>query len=364
MAQSQTSELTASLPVPESFRKYIDPITWGEYPHFLLSERDSGRVCSYIGYMVAMWDNADLYGRGVWQAFRRDFEDWDADLFNAAGAKPLGILRDYLYDHGVYVSKDRDRIAPKLVAIIDGLPFHYWTQEEIDCAQTDSQIFDRLTRDNIDFIPDIVTPSQRAQMREAIRQRQRAEKQQEEEDQRLAQLLQRQLAANRNISLESPRLSPRTSQSQLAKAIFRQQSPQHIPQDQDAPSEQKQDIFSHHFEQQPQSRYPPTQGWQQNPPIVASSSDTQPSPRQLTDLAKLLTDDMRYSGEMYDVFDLKLRIFRDNCDKVGITAQQLGPAFSIMLRGKAATFYFQRICGSSPRDFASMIQRVRNHFEN
>ncbi|KAF6805302.1 hypothetical protein CPLU01_15995 [Colletotrichum plurivorum] len=251
MAQSQTSELTASLPVPESFRKYIDPITWGEYPHFLLSERDSGRVCSYIGYMVAMWDNADLYGRGVWQAFRRDFEDWDADLFNAAGAKPLGILRDYLYDHGVYVSKDRDRIAPKLVAIIDGLPFHYWTQEEIDCAQTDSQIFDRLTRDNIDFIPDIVTPSQRAQMREAIRQRQRAEKQQEEEDQGLAQLLQRQLAANRNISLESPRLSPRTSQSQLAKAIFRQQSPQHIPQDQDAPSEQKQDVFSHHFEQQP-----------------------------------------------------------------------------------------------------------------
>ncbi|KAF6807096.1 hypothetical protein CPLU01_15834 [Colletotrichum plurivorum] len=73
---------------------------------------------------------------------------------------------------------------------------------------------------------------------------------------------------------------------------------------------------------------------------------------------------MKYSGEMYDVFDMKLNIFRDNCIKVGIGNHQLGPAFSIMLRGKAAAFYFQRICSNGPHDFISMVQRVRDHFEN
>ncbi|KDN61364.1 hypothetical protein CSUB01_09653 [Colletotrichum sublineola] len=95
-----------------------------------------------------------------------------------------------------------------------------------------------------------------------------------------------------------------------------------------------------------------------------SVTTSTPIPRQPTDLAKLMTDEMKYSGEMYDVLDLKLNVFRDNCSKVGIEAHQWAPAFSLMLRGKAATFYFNRICGSNTRDFPTMLSKLRSHFEN
>ncbi|EFQ27374.1 hypothetical protein CGRA01v4_04448 [Colletotrichum graminicola] len=72
---------------------------------------------------------------------------------------------------------------------------------------------------------------------------------------------------------------------------------------------------------------------------------------------------MKYSGEMYDVFDLKLNIFRHTCSKAGIEEHQLAPIFSIMLRAQAVTFYFSRVCGSSIRDFVEIVQPVRSHFE-
>ncbi|KAF6806221.1 hypothetical protein CMUS01_14421, partial [Colletotrichum musicola] len=72
---------------------------------------------------------------------------------------------------------------------------------------------------------------------------------------------------------------------------------------------------------------------------------------------------MKYSGEMYDVFDLKMNLFRDNCSKVGIEEHQLAPAFSIMLRGKASIFYANRLCGRGIRDFDTMVDNVRRYFE-
>ncbi|GJC88079.1 hypothetical protein ColLi_10917 [Colletotrichum liriopes] len=74
--------------------------------------------------------------------------------------------------------------------------------------------------------------------------------------------------------------------------------------------------------------------WSPRPPANnAAITNSKPTSRQLADLAKLIPDDHKYSGEMYDVFDIKSTNFLDNCEKVNIEEGQLGYAFSIMLQG-------------------------------
>ncbi|OBR02159.1 Aurora kinase 2 splicing [Colletotrichum higginsianum IMI 349063] len=92
--------------------------------------------------------------------------------------------------------------------------------------------------------------------------------------------------------------------------------------------------------------------------------DQMPPSKQLTDLTKLYTNEMKYGGGMYDVFDSKMLIFRDNCHKAGITQRHFAGAFSIMLRDKALAFYFDRLCDDqAPADFHAMASRVKLHFE-
>ncbi|KXH41593.1 hypothetical protein CSAL01_13066 [Colletotrichum salicis] len=92
--------------------------------------------------------------------------------------------------------------------------------------------------------------------------------------------------------------------------------------------------------------------------------DYMPTPRQLTDLHKLYTDEMKYSGGIYDVLEVKLLIFRDSCHKVGIPQAYFAGAFSTMLKDQALTFYYNHLCQVNvPLDFHTMVQRVKQHFE-
>ena len=94
-------------------------------------------------------------------------------------------------------------------------------------------------------------------------------------------------------------------------------------------------------------------------PPVAPPAQT--NARALTDLAKLYTDDQKFSGDRYDVLNLKLTIFYELCGKVGIEPDRYKMAFATMLRGKALTYYYQYI---SPHNytFDSMTQKLREYF--
>jgi len=73
-------------------------------------------------------------------------------------------------------------------------------------------------------------------------------------------------------------------------------------------------------------------------------------------------DDKKYSGEEYDILDVKLQVFYDCCTKVGLPALQFHLAYSVMLKGRASSFYYDKISGRS-YDFAIMIEMTKTHFE-
>ena len=78
---------------------------------------------------------------------------------------------------------------------------------------------------------------------------------------------------------------------------------------------------------------------------------------------KVYNDDTKkYSGEMYDILDIKLQVFYDYCAKVGLPEEQYSKAFSIMLKDRASTFYYDKITGRT-YDFSTMVAMVKTHFE-
>jgi hypothetical protein len=74
------------------------------------------------------------------------------------------------------------------------------------------------------------------------------------------------------------------------------------------------------------------------------------------------SDDRKYGGEEYDILDVKLQVFYDCCAKIGIPETHYHAAFSVMLKGRASNFYYDKIAGRS-FDFKTMVSMTKTHFE-
>jgi hypothetical protein len=101
---------------------------------------------------------------------------------------------------------------------------------------------------------------------------------------------------------------------------------------------------------------------------ILKTNDLQPladkiPSREVTNLIKIYQDkEKKFEGELYNTLGAKLQVFQDCCNKVGIIRYQYHYVFSVMLKGRAATFYYDYIT-SKRHDFDTMLQLTRTHFE-
>jgi hypothetical protein len=65
---------------------------------------------------------------------------------------------------------------------------------------------------------------------------------------------------------------------------------------------------------------------------------------------------------MYDILNTKLRIFYNYYTKIGLPNTQYHNTFSIMLKGRAATFYYDNLFNKD-YNFKNMIIKIKIHFE-
>ncbi|KIM93290.1 hypothetical protein OIDMADRAFT_71369, partial [Oidiodendron maius Zn] len=73
-------------------------------------------------------------------------------------------------------------------------------------------------------------------------------------------------------------------------------------------------------------------------------------------------EEMKFSGNLYDVLNTKLLAFYDICRKVDLPKEQYHEAYSIMLSGRALDFYYNRL-SNREYDFDTMVRMTRTHFE-
>jgi hypothetical protein len=73
-------------------------------------------------------------------------------------------------------------------------------------------------------------------------------------------------------------------------------------------------------------------------------------------------DKKKFTGEMYDILDTKLRIFYDYCVKVGLPDTQYYNVFSVIFKGRVATFYYNNL-SNKDYSFKNIIIKTKIHFE-
>jgi hypothetical protein len=81
------------------------------------------------------------------------------------------------------------------------------------------------------------------------------------------------------------------------------------------------------------------------------------------DLFKLYqSDNKKYTKELYNILDIKLRVFYNCCKKVKLQKDQYYNIFSAMLKDRASDFYYNSIIGKTT-DFDTIVAMTRTHFK-
>jgi hypothetical protein len=81
------------------------------------------------------------------------------------------------------------------------------------------------------------------------------------------------------------------------------------------------------------------------------------------DLFKLYqSDNKKYTKELYNILDIKLRVFYDCYKKVRLQKDQYYNAFLAMLKDRASDFYYNSIIKKTT-DFNIIVAITRTHFK-
>ncbi|SLM34774.1 hypothetical protein LPUS_03717 [Lasallia pustulata] len=112
---------------------------------------------------------------------------------------------------------------------------------------------------------------------------------------------------------------------------------------------------------------PPSIRDEKMPPVMpippAPAVTTQGHGRELSNLAKMYTEESKYSGEN-DNFDFKLTVFHDICSRADIPEEAKAKAFPTMLRGLALDYYYSNIANSTQiMTFNDICYSIRAYFE-
>ncbi|GKT54387.1 glycosyl transferase [Colletotrichum tofieldiae] len=102
------------------------------------------------------------------------------------------------------------------------------------------------------------------------------------------------------------------------------------------------------------------------PPLRDTNAEVAPPlpSRQFGGLARLLNSDkIRYGGELWYVFPIKLAVFVTSYARFGIFSRQCALAFSAMPCSRAADFYYRRICKAGIVDLTIVINMVQSNVE-
>ncbi|KAF6795466.1 glycosyl transferase [Colletotrichum musicola] len=306
-------------PWDDKWEDAVEPTAWGKWisfdPEGQFSQKEANTV---ILFLVETYKGKGKCGNALCSEFISDFEDWKEKTFTAASSKVVTYLRDYLLGRGIYLPKGRqERNAVTLMRIINQERFHRWTDDDLArLCESSSELTDLLM--------------ERPQLYNELR-------------------------GEPLIIPERQRSTPATTPSETGRSITSQQPRQEPRSNHDSQrvrptTETPRD----HSQEARLSRTPDYRG-----------PEIKPTAKQLSDLIKFYTEDMKYDGSKYDSFESKMAIFRDTCNKADITIPQYRGAFSTMLKGKAIDYYFSLTIDNdaSSMSFHELAIRVKSHFE-
>ena len=247
----------------------------------------------------------------MWEIYKEDFDTFTIEIFKICHQMTIRKLRSHLRRNGVWVKVDRHTtVAQSLYATL---------QEDEPIEWTETEMKEQLDKDGFNSYQAKRLRSQRSTSPQPQPQSQRPTS----------------LSSSLSSSLSLPPSNLQQSTS----------PPQQTP-----------------FQQTPLQQTPPSQP--QEPQLSSTTASTTSGfGKELANLAKLYTDENKYSGEN-DNFDFKLVIFNDLCNRADVPQAAMVKAYPTMLRGLALDHYYTNL-----RDIAQTLlfdqicDTTRNYFE-
>jgi len=252
------------------------------------------------------YEEIDLKNDDLWEQFKEDFESFTEDIFKSANQTFIRKLRTHLRKNGVWVKKERrgGTAAQALYQTLLEEDLAPWSETEIRECLKKGEKFDSA---RIDYIlnngekPSVPTPS---------------------------------------TSVTTPSIPPPSIPTPIPPI------PTPIPStntDIPEPVDKPEQSVTKQGTEQPLEQQQQGYG------------------KELANLARLYTDDMKYTGEN-DNFDFKLTIFHDLCNRADIPDHAKPKAFPTILRSLALDHYYANIVNKH-LDFDGICNAITNYFE-
>ncbi|KAH6667382.1 hypothetical protein B0J14DRAFT_642344 [Halenospora varia] len=323
----------------EEQQEWIDKERWGDDLDTTdIEEADEKIITGHILYHIRYYQSQKLEDYRLWDNFRTDFEGWTRATFLAAKAKAVTILRDYLRDHGVFVAiANKRRIAENLADVCENEEFHEWTEEEVEYQMRNGNVFRSR------FNPD---PTRK-----------------EGSVYRVSSTRGTPITPNTIVVDQTPHRTPRLQPLPLPSQPNRLH--QQLPSSQLPQQQSQQQLPQRQLPQQQFSQPPQLPGSQQQLPLSPLPQQqllNDSTAKRITDLEKVYNEEKKFGGGLYDVLDSKLKIFYDNCARIGLPNTMHNIALPTMLKGRASDFYYDQLSGKG-YDFDYMVFKLKAHFD-
>ena len=237
----------------------VDEERWGDpFDPNNEDQQTTENISGYIAYVIMIYQSRRYKDNDLWEIFHEDFENFTIEIFSQAHRQALRDLRTHLENNGVWIRRVKGSLYAKVLKeCLEEENPHEWTEQETrERNQSVHQSAAQPAQQS--QVPQLQTPGTEQAAQTAVPPR--------------------RLQWHQQRTYETPQ-SPDQPQSLPPFSSIRQQ---HRP--------------SH----QPYGQFPiPEQG----------DKDDTPS-KLLTDLMKIYnSDERKYSGEEYDILDVKLQVF-------------------------------------------------------
>jgi hypothetical protein len=260
------------------------------------------------------YDELEFRNFDLWDQFKDDFESFTEDTFKSANQTFVRKIRNQLRKYGVWVKKERQgNAAQALYQTLLEEDLAPWPEGEVRACVDKGEIFDSR---RIDII-----------------------------------LSKEGKASTPTPSTTTPTPPiPTPTPSATTPTPSKPTPTPSIP----APTPSTNSNTPEHVNKPEQ--FGTEQGAKQ-----PSEQQQQGHGKELANLTRLYTDDIKYTGEN-DNFDFKLTIFHDLCNRADIPDHAKPKAFPTMLRSLALDYYYANIVNKH-LDFNGICNTITNYFE-
>lgn len=303
------------------------------------------RINTYIVDCLEVYEMSGNIDNLLFDDFQLDFIGWDEPMFKLADKTLRATLKNYLKDHGVYMANS-GLVSAQCFSLLEQTEYPEWPEKEVEKYRNAKKGKFKSRRYN----PSFDEPNTETKGESVKKSSKRGKSTTSKSAKRTTRVTSKPTEEPTEAATAADADPGDGSGSDLSSSDESDGGGTIDPDDLADGKDDKKDPIEEITRDFKKAEFAPK---------AAMTTS-----KVLTDLGKLYYNDSnKFGGELYDILDAKLKIFRDLCTKAGVPQGLYPQAYSTMLKGRAQQFYYDHIAESDPNlTFDEMVSQTKAFF--